>query len=322
MASILLNSITFANYSATDSDDVTDGSGPLINEYRHLLCNRFSYWADDNLAHCYASLDYMVGGGHNPTYTIGSANLTITLTTTPGNVVVSTVTYDNAPTNRMSWLIDISDLPIGNYNITAVLSTAPLLSQTFTFSKTSQSNTAIPFPTNGLQIYPMAQSYLANTSYATHAAVPIPYNTLSSTQKLGLYEDGSRIPCQIEVVETGDQNNSPKWLHVYFNAKWTSGSPSVYLLKMVGDNNPSTGLSILDDSPSYTVTTDTTDSIWVSSANHRWITGQPIKFSTTGVLPTVITPAYPPVFDTNHIYFARVFGFNHLYGTSNTYRCQ
>ncbi len=292
MASISNDSITFFNYSAPESD-----SSANTDYLRHLICDKYVYYDEDQVIHCYAALDY--------TGLIGSSDLVITLETADETTTIDNTAYFSVLSNRVEWTMDISDLEDGAYKVSAYL-TSSGVAQSFEFSKTSQKGHNVTYPEAGIQIYPMSQGYISNVSYPTHAAVPLPIGIATSADSFRLYENDVLIPSQVEVVSYWDKNNTPKWLHVYFDAAYTSGNPKTYLLKKEVTTNPSTNLTVTDNTPILSVTVDDASDIWTTSNAHHWQTGQPIKFKTTGSLPKVVSPIYPSTFDTKHTYYARI----------------
>lgn len=295
MASISNSSITFLPYAPLES------TGNIrVDLLRHLVCDRYEYYADDKVAHCYAALDY-IG-------TIGLSDLTIRLRTSDLLTTIDTEVSFAVSSNRVEWTMDISDLPEGTYIVSAILSSSAV-EQTFIFKKTiDKTSHSITYPVDGIEIFPMAQSHLANTTFATHAAVPLPLNIATSSDSFRLYENDVLIPSQVEVVGVWDKNNTPKWLHVYFNVTYVSGSPKTYKLKKASSpSNPSTNLSITDTTPVLGVIADTVGNLWTTSSSHNWSTGQPVKLRTTGGLPKIVSPIYPPgQLQTKNVYYARI----------------
>ena len=283
---------------------------------RFVVADKYVYTADDVMIKGCAILDVSgtVTGDLAEVY-LKTADLVTTIAS-----ATKTATFEG---NRIVFTMSISDLTAGNYAIQAFISEAGSpgvptgTAVTFPFTK-SATTSVITFPVGGLQVYPQTQNFIADVSYPMHAAIPIPKGTLnfSDVANLGFYEDDVQIPAQIEIVDRWegvatdvDQDYRPKWIHVWFNAVWASGSPKIYKLKTGAGAPPSSGVTITNTNEFvFTTTVDQATStysattayylglaktsfinvpaassnILTSSISHGQRTGTPILFSSYG----------------------------------------
>ncbi len=284
-------------------NDVETSKG--VDDVRQVIADKYVYTASDVSMHCSAILNFSgsVVGDLAEVYLKTSDLLT---TVTSGT---KTATID---TNRIFFTVDITNLDPGSYTLQAFISDSgspgtPIGSLvSFNFSKTEETE-SVTFPSGGLQIYPQTQTHIDDVSYPTHAAIPIPKGTLaySDVASLGLYEDDVQIPAQIEVVDNWEgvttkaaQNHRPRWIHVWFNAVWDSGTPRTYLLKKDAGTPPDSGVSITEENPATLASfVDTSTNTFTLSIN-LYLGMNHVAFT---LAPTVLNN----VFTTNGSYGLR-----------------
>ncbi|HEV3415540.1 MAG TPA: hypothetical protein VG056_01950, partial [Pirellulales bacterium] len=216
--------------------DLSSPALASIAGINQLLCDRIQYASDERYVHVYANLAGPAAGG----------NLIVTVADTKLTLAVAS--------NRLGFVLDISSLAPGSYAINCRLDlNAP---QTASFTKLAASGnpsnkTDPPFPNAGIPLR-IAEIRPANsgvTAYGTHALVPLPREMLRvHVADLRVYENDELVPSQVDVIGTWDGAGTPKWLHVFFTAKWDNGIPRHYRLRNTGAPQPANGV-VVDDTP-------------------------------------------------------------------------
>ncbi len=207
--------------------ELLDLSSPALAKIagvNQVLCDRLQYAADERFVHVYANLAGPATGGQ----------LAVTFGQEKKSLAVKG--------NRLGLIVDISALPAGEYKFKCSLDGNPPQETSLTklaANDRTKGEPASAIPDDGLPLEVAAiQGPLRSTpAVGTHALVPLPRGTnRDDIAKLRVYEDGRLIPSQTEVVGTWDGTGTPRWLHVFFTAKWDHGRPRRYRLRPTGED--------------------------------------------------------------------------------------
>ncbi len=215
-----------------------DLSSPALAQIagvNQVLCDRVQYARDEPFVHVYANLAGPATGGQL-VLTIGSEEKTLAV-----------------KSNRLGLILDISALPAGDYKVKCSIDGN--LSQATSFQKlaagdrpASAGSAKIPDDGLPLEVATIQGPTRSIPAIGTHALVPLPRATsLEEVTKLRVYEDGQLIPSQTAVVGTWDGAGTPRWIHVFFTARWDRGHPRQYRLRATGEMQPTAGVVVEDN---------------------------------------------------------------------------
>lgn len=222
--------------------DLSSPALARIAGIRQLLCDRFGYAAAEPYVHVYANLAGPANGG---TLTIDLAGTTHTL---------------SVSSNHVGFILDISELAAGDYPLSCRLDGSQPEKTSFTKLAVKDRQPEIPpaaMPRDGIPLAIAAIPWSADTVAAagTHALIPLPrQRSRVNVARLRVFEDGQIIPSQTEVVGTWDGTGTPRWLHVFFTAKWDRGRARQYRLRESQAATPATQLAF-EETPEKVVVT-------------------------------------------------------------------
>ena len=232
--------------------DLTSRALAPIAKLHQLLCDRFRYASDERFVHVYANLAGPASGG-KLLATIGGATQSLSVAG-----------------NKVGLILDIASLAAGDYTLNCRFDGQPSEQAAFTkLAPAAQAGNhpdaspSVAFPAAGIplalpNITPAAEG---GSAFGTHALVPVPRGTSPAeiaklrVHENGVEENGAVISSQTEVVGAWDGVGSPRWLHVFFTAKWDKGVPRQYRLRPTGAPQPADGVVVHDADAGLTVTT-------------------------------------------------------------------
>jgi hypothetical protein len=224
--------------------DLTTPALTRIAGIRQLLCDRYRYSSDEPFAHVYANLSGPATGGQLVVEVAGEKQ-TIAATS-----------------NHIGFILDIARLAPSEYTLTCRLNGHPPVHTSFT--KLAPDKPATPpaaVPRNGIPLELPTISWSSDTvpAFGTHALVPLPQGTAPGVvERLRVFEDGKLVASQAEVVGTWDGMGTPRWIHVFFTAKWDHGRPRQYRLQQTDQPLPATLVAVEDSAERVLVTASKT----------------------------------------------------------------
>jgi hypothetical protein len=228
------------NILKCQSLDLSTPALTRIAAVNQLLCDRLQYADDERCVHIYANLAGPATGGN---LIVAVAGATRTLP---------------AASNKLGLILDISSLAAGDYAISCHLEGSTPQQASFTKLAASDRTIGNPpgnppaeIPDDGipLRIAEIRWPDSIVPALGTHALVPLPRkDPRVDVAQLRVYENGKIIPSQTDVVGTWDGIGTPRWLHVFFTAKWDNGLPRQYRLRATGAAQPANRVAV-DDTP-------------------------------------------------------------------------
>jgi len=212
--------------------DLTTPALARIAGVHQLLCDRFRYTGDEPFAHVYVNVSGPASGGELIIEVAGEQQMIAVFS------------------NRIGFILDISRLVPGEYTLTCRLDGHPPERTSFTkLALDKQVPPPTAMPRNGIPLEVPTISWSSDTvpALGTHALVPLPRGT-GSVERLRVFEDGKLIPRQTDIVGMCDGMGTPRWIHVFFTAKWDHGRPRQYRLQETDEPPPATEVAV-EDSP-------------------------------------------------------------------------
>ncbi len=191
-----------------------------------LWGNRHEYWADDVNGQFFALLAPPQEGieGH-----------TVSIYLKSGDKVLAQVTQP-AEDHRISFLVRMSNLPVGSYNVEAALVAQDgkrASAAEFAFTRTDKTNPVVRIPEEGIPVVLEAQSFLGDAAWPVRTGIPLPINAVMDASRLALFEDGRRIPAEIRPRATWCPEGSVQWIHLDFLGRYRDGEACEYRLKLL-----------------------------------------------------------------------------------------
>jgi hypothetical protein len=152
---------------------------------------------------------------------------------------------------KVAFLCDLRGLGGGQYEMEAALADKAGQAREagkWSFSIKPETEKAIPFPTEGVEIVAWPQDKQMNAVWPITTGVPLPRGAVHDTKELGLFENGRRIPVQIVPRATwfcssldggaGVDNGGLRWVCLTFIGRYDIATPRRYVLKKLPAGAP------------------------------------------------------------------------------------
>lgn len=208
-------------------DDIGKPDGFVFTQPK-LWGDRLEYWSDEPVAQFFALFGIPEDG-------IQGKRVQIEIIDAQNKVL--TQTLQAASDNKISFRLDITNLPVGKYSASAKLLSAqgeaPLQTVQFTFQKTNKKHTVTTIPESGIPIRVEKHAALQNGRWPVRCGIPLPYGAITDISQLALHEDGKPIEYELRPRAQWWIDGAIKWVHLYFQAKYTNGQPAEYSLRKI-----------------------------------------------------------------------------------------